>query len=96
MDDLVGHVRRYRKGELIGKLRKAGFDIERASYVDSAGFFATLLMKPFARQDGVLNTRLVAIFDRFCFPVGRLLDKLIFASWLGKNVAVVARKPQAK
>ena len=96
MDDLVGHVRRYRKGELIGKLRKAGFDIERASYVDSAGFFATLLMKPFARKDGVLNTHLVAIFDRFCFPVGRLLDKLIFGSWLGKNVAVVARKPQAK
>ena len=96
MDDLVGHVRRYRKSEMVQKLKTAGFEIESASYIDSAGFFATLLMKPFARADGVLNVGLVKLFDQVCFPVGRLLDKLIFGWWLGKNVAVLAKKPEAR
>ena len=78
MDDLVGHVRRYRKSEMVQKLKTADLKIETASYIDSAGFFATLLMKPFARADGVLNVGLVKLFDKVCFPVGRLLDKLIF------------------
>ena len=96
MDDLVGHVRRYRKSEMTQKLKDVGFEIESASYIDSAGFFATLLLKPFARSDGFLNLALVKLFDRLCFPVGRLLDKLIFGWWLGKNVAVLAKKPNDK
>jgi len=96
MDDLVGHVRRYRKTELVHKLKSAGFEIEKAIYMDSAGFFATLLMKPIARADGVLNVGLVKLFDQVCFPIGRILDKLIFGWWLGKNVAVLAKKPEAR
>jgi len=96
MDDFVGHVRRYRKGELIRKLKANGFDIDLAEYVDSAGFFATFLMRPFASKDGVLNTELVKIFDRFFFPIGRIMDRLFFSGWLGKNIAVVARKPFKK
>ena len=52
---------------MVQKLKTAGFEIESASYIDSAGF-ATLLMKPFARADGVLNVGLVKLFDQSVSP----------------------------
>jgi len=95
MDDLVGHVRRYRLGELVGKAEGAGLRVLRAEYADSAGFFATLLFKVLGRLrggGGRLSPAAVALFDRVAFPVGRMLDRLLLRRLFGKNVVVVAAR----
>lgn len=94
MDDLVGHVRRYRRDELARKIGDAGLRIVRSEYADSAGFFATLLFKVLNRSSaGVISQTALVAFDRFAFPVGRLLDWLGLRWILGKNVWVIAEKP---
>lgn len=94
MDDLVGHVRRYRRDELARKIGDAGLRIVRSEYADSAGFFATLLFKALNRSSaGVISPTALVAFDRFAFPVGRLLDWLGLRWILGKNVWVIAEKP---
>ncbi|MEY4680215.1 MAG: hypothetical protein RLZZ276_1864 [Pseudomonadota bacterium] len=95
MDDLVGHVRRYRRGELVGRVEAAGLRVLHAEYADSAGFFATLLFKALGRLrggGGRLSPTAVALFDRMAFPVGRLLDRLLLGRLFGKNVVVVAMR----
>lgn len=91
MDRLVGHYRRYRLSELEEKLIKTGFEIVNSRYVDSLGFFAALLYK-LAGGSGKLNPRAVSFFDRWVFPINRVIDPLT-ARLFGKNVAVLAQRP---
>ena len=91
MDQRVGHVRRYRKAELVEKLRQAGYRVSRAEYVDSLGFLAAWVYKTTDRSGGHLNLRALAFYDRWCFPVSRWLDRLGCCYWFGKNVLVEAR-----
>lgn len=93
MDVNVGHVRRYVLDELVGRMQKAGVVIERAEYVDSLGFFATLAFKWFGDAKGQINRRALVIYDRFVFPLSRALD-WVFRRWFGKNVLVVGRRAQ--
>ncbi|MGE4528127.1 MAG: methyltransferase domain-containing protein [Rhodospirillaceae bacterium] len=99
MDDLVRHYRRYTRGMLMERLQGAGFAVRRTAYADSAGFFATLAFKMLRRgqaADGRLARGPLILFDRYAFPVGRLLDRLGMQYLLGKNVwAVAERPPQA-
>ena len=93
MDRLVGHRRRYRRPGLVRLIEDAGFQLEKAAYADALGFFATLLLRAF--DDGEpapLSRRLVRIYDRYFFPLSRLLS-VPFARILGKNLYVVARRP---
>lgn len=90
-DKHVGHYRRYRRGELIGKLQSVGFDIERAEYVDSIGFFCWLIMGKIPSDKTTINPTMVKIFDRFLFPISRLTDRL-FYKLFGKNLLVIASK----
>jgi hypothetical protein len=72
-------------------LRKTGFFVEQARYVDCLGFVAALCFRAIGSKDGRLNPKAVRIFDRFVFPLNRLLDR--FAGGLfGKNIAVLTRK----
>lgn len=91
MDDKVKHFRRYTRGELEGKMRRAGFVIERSRYCDAIGFFATLAFKLVGSRGGDLNPIAIKIFDGFLFPLNRILD-VICGPFFGKNVYVVARK----
>ena len=90
-DRRVGHVRRYRKRPLTSMLRKVGFVVEQASYVDSLGFLVALAFKAVASKEGHLHPTAVRIFDRFVFPVSRRIDRAA-AGLFGKNIAVVIRK----
>lgn len=93
MDAHVGHHRRYRITSLMDCVTQAGFVIEESAYTDALGFFATLAFKIFDKPEPApLNARLVEIYDRFVFPLSRLLSTPL-AKILGKNVFVVARKP---
>jgi SAM-dependent methyltransferase len=92
MDKLVGHRRRYTRSDLAEKMRLAGFEIFRNEYVDSAGFLATLLFKAFGSESGAINRGALIAYDRYVFPVSRLLDR-VFSRVFGKNVLMVACRP---
>jgi len=94
MDRHVGHLRRYRRGELVAKGRAAGFVIERSGYCDSLGFLASLAYIAIGNKDGSIDRRSLVFYDRFLFPVSRWLD-LLLGSFVAKNAWVTARKPDA-
>lgn len=92
MDRKVGHFRRYRKAELVGQMRAAGYVIEASRYVDSVGFAATLAFRMVGNRSGELNRSQIRWYDRFVLPGSLALDRL-FAPFFGKNLLVVARRP---
>lgn len=85
MDRKVGHHRRYRKAGLTDKIRRAGFSLDTVRYADSLGFLAALLYRLIDRGQGDINPRMLRIYDRWVFPVSRLLDFLC-SPLFGKNV----------
>lgn len=91
MDRNVGHVRRYTRGEMIKKVRAAGFIVTRNEYVDSAGFLASLIFKFFGNDKGTINREALIAYDRYIFPLSRLADS-IFKKIFGKNVFLVATR----
>lgn len=92
MDAKVGHYRRYSKQRLTEVFRQAGFVVDDVRFADSLGFFATLLFKWLGNRDGRLNRRSLLIYDRYVFPVSRLLDLLVSA-FIGKNLMIRAHRP---
>jgi SAM-dependent methyltransferase len=92
MDRKVGHVRRYRRRELMEKVTAAGFDVQWCSYADSLGFLATLAYRAGGNRDCDLNPRAVAAYDRYAFPISRAIDH-VAGRLFGKNLALVARRP---
>ncbi|MCB1906955.1 MAG: methyltransferase domain-containing protein [Rhodocyclaceae bacterium] len=93
MDRRVGHVRRYRLGELSAKCRRAGFVVEAGAYADSLGYAASLALKYFGAADGKLDGGSVRLYDRLAFPLSRVLDR-VCSRFVGKNVWLRARRPR--
>lgn len=91
MDRKVGHFRRYRRPRLRALVIEAGFKPERSFYVDSLGFFASLVFKIFGNSAGDLNPSLVRLYDGLIFPLSRIIDRVIGGSF-GKNLLIVARR----
>jgi SAM-dependent methyltransferase len=91
MDDKVGHQRRYTKSMPTDHLAQAGYEVESIRYADSVGFFLTLLFKLVGSKSGEPSGASLRIFDRFLWPISRLLD-LIAHPFLGKNVLAIAKK----
>lgn len=92
MDKKVGHLRRYTRRELADKVAAAGFAVVHNDYVDSIGFFVTLLYKLVGNDSGDINRRALIVYDRILFPLSRMLDRVL-GRVLGKNVFLVAEKP---
>ena len=92
MDRKVGHYRRYRLAPLATLLACAGFEICEARYVDSLGFFVTLLYRMVGSRRGDLNPQALRFYDWVLFPLSRGIDRIL-GRILGKNLAVVARRP---
>lgn len=91
MDRLVGHYRRYKKDELISKLKSVGFSIKRSEYVDFLGVWITLLYKLFDRTEGKVSPTSVRFYDQFIFPVSRLFD-FFLKRIIGKNILIICEK----
>jgi SAM-dependent methyltransferase len=89
-DARVGHLRRYRRRELVARVREAGFAVESARHVDSLGFAAGLGYRLFGRRDGGLDPAKVRLYDALVFPVSRRLD-LLCDRFVGKNLLLRAR-----
>lgn len=89
MDRKVGHFRRYRRGALACLVAANGFGGISARYADSLGFLAALLYRALGRDDGGINRRALKLYDRFVFPLSRLLDRAV-GRLFGKNVMLTA------
>ena len=90
MDRRIGHVRRYRKTSLTALVTNAGFRVTSCRYVDSLGFPAALAYRVVSRR-GRLSPQSVERYDRFVFPLSRVVDRLV-ARWIGKNLLLEARR----
>ena len=94
MDELIGHVRRYSKKELLAKVENAGFQIKRVQYDDFLGFFASVVVKiiGYKNRANLGSARSLILYDRCIYPVSRILDRLGFKYLIGKNLLVIAEK----
>jgi SAM-dependent methyltransferase len=90
MDKKVGHYRRYSRKELEKKCMQAGFTVKSSRYVDFVGVFASLIYKFLDNGKGDIDIRKLHFYDRYVFPISRLLDKATQHT-LGKNVFIYAQ-----
>ena len=78
MDRGVGHVRRYRRPELVDKMRAAGFDVKAANYVNLPGYFAWFLNGRVLRSDAPAGgPKMVSLYDRTVIAATRRLERRI-------------------
>ncbi len=94
MDAKVGHLRRYRKGELVEKMEKAGLRVAEADYVDCVGFFLSIVYKYWGNKNGDLDPGIIRFYDRWLFPLSRRLDA-VAGFFFGKNLAIVGTRGSA-
>ena len=94
-DAAIGHYRRYEKKDLISKLKKANLTIEKCEYADCIGFFAwlTTKRKKYDENSKVDNVAKLRFYDRYIFPISKLLDMWGMKYIFGKNLLVIAKKP---
>ena len=91
MDETVGHVRRYRKSELVEKVKKAGFEVKSVQYDDFIGFFASLAVKFLGYgKSGIGSAKSLQIYDWMIYPISKILDIFGFRYILGKNILLIA------
>lgn len=93
VDRKVGHYRRYTMPQLNALLRQAGFAVKASRYYDSLGFFAWMILKWIGQTGGEISRKSVIFYDRVCFPFS-LLGDVVLHRWVGKNLLVVARRPE--
>jgi SAM-dependent methyltransferase len=91
LDDRVGHFRRYTVPSMEQSLQAAGFTPLVCQYQDSVGAGLALAFKLVGSRSGALTAGPVRLFDRWLFPVSRVLD-VGCHRWFGKNVFAVAVK----
>jgi len=91
MDRKVGHVRRYRRRNLVDLVTAAGFRVDTCAYVDILGFPVTLLYKGIGSRRGDISTRSVGAYDRFVFPISRVVDR-VTGRFAGKNLALIGHR----
>jgi hypothetical protein len=85
---MVGHFRRYHKGDLIAKVRAAGGDILVCRYFDFVGVAPWLVLNRLLGST-TFSPTLVNINDRFVVPPSRAIEQIIDPPF-GKNLILVA------
>jgi hypothetical protein len=93
MDEQVGHFRRYSKGSLRRVVLEAGWREISCEYVDSVGFLSVFILKFLLRKDLSMSSsssRLIKIYDRFFFPLSKVIDRMGARYFFGKNLLLVA------
>lgn len=90
MDKQVGHYRRYRIKRLKKMAETAGLNVRTLYYYDPIGFGAALVYR-FIGGSGTLTPASVRLYDRYAFPVSKVLHP-ISRKIVGKNAILVAEK----
>lgn len=91
-DAEIGHLRRYRKRELVAALRDTGFGIQKATYFDFLGILPWYVHM--VLLNGSLRRGNVVFYDRWVVPLARRLEAVLKPP-VGKNLLVIATKPKA-
>lgn len=94
LDRSIGHFRRYTKKELETKCRAAGFEVEKSRYFDAPGVLPWWVRYKLLRGKGVSNLA-VKLYDRVGVPIIKLTEHGFWPP-IGKNVLLVAKKPDAQ
>ena len=90
-DKALGHFRRYQKGELEGKMKAAGFNVEHQFFFNKFGVFAWYVTNTLGRQ-GVLKPWQLKVYNALT-PIFKVLDQILPTS--GLSTVAVCRKPAA-
>lgn len=88
-DKAIGHCRRYTR-KTLSAIKPDSLMPVKVIYLDTAGFFASLLNKLLLRQQ-YPRKRQVQIWDRWMIPVSRITDRIFFYSF-GKSILAVWKK----
>jgi len=96
LDRKVGHFRRYKKKELISKVREAGFRVEQCFYSDSIGVLASfaLIVLGFRNKSGLGSKKSLIFYDCAIYPISKTLDRVMFKYIIGKNLFLFAVKTE--
>lgn len=100
-DDISHHRIRYTKKQIVEKLEKAGFTVERATYANISFFLPILFGRAFMRLTGIkpesennVNvSALNGLFGKIFSSERHFLKRLNFP--FGVSIVVVGRKPEA-
>jgi hypothetical protein len=94
-DRAVGHFRRYKKRELVHKVESAGYEIEKCFYNDCAGVLVSLSVRLFGYKNklGQGSQKSLFIYDKYIYPVSKILDRIVFKHVIGKNLFLFAINP---
>ncbi|MGB6066928.1 MAG: class I SAM-dependent methyltransferase [Desulfomonilaceae bacterium] len=90
-DELVGHFRRYERESLNELVENCGFRVVKSAYIDLLGIIPWFLLFRLLKQANIRRNQ-VSIYDRFCVPICRLLERTIRVP-IGKNLVTVGWKP---
>ncbi len=92
LDESIGHFRRYRRKELIQKVRLAGFDVRECFFNDSMGVLGSLALRLFGYKNklGLGSMKSLVFYDQFVYPISKLLDRIFFKHVVGKNLFLFA------
>jgi SAM-dependent methyltransferase len=85
-DKSIGHLRRYNTRRL-RSLMPAGWSEKKLNYLDSVGIVLSL-GNVLALRQSLPTTSQILLWERACFPVSRLLDR-IWQGTIGKSVLAV-------
>ena len=93
-DEKIGHVRRYRRKELIQKVSQVGFTVKSCFYNDCVGVLGALVIKVFGWKSkfGIGSRNSLEFYDTRIYPISRLMDRVIFSKLIGKNLFLFAIK----
>lgn len=89
-DKAVGHYRRYGLRQLEQVLRKEGFEVLTAKYMDCMGVLPWYLLNVIGGSTSI-NPRLARLYDTWFVPITRFVEGR-WTPWVGKNILCVARK----
>jgi SAM-dependent methyltransferase len=90
LDEAFGHHRRYSRASLAAKLRAAGFQVLRLSYLNLPGIFGWFLTGRVLRRK-TLKSQYVRLYDQWVIPwIARLEGR--WAPPFGQSLIAVARK----
>lgn len=90
LDKKLGHFRRYEKQELMKKIKKAGFKVERINYFNIAGLLSWMLRDKINPDTDVLSPKHVKLFD-IIVPFLKLVESIIKPP-VGISLIVVGSK----
>ena len=74
--------------------KKAKFQIVYSSYLDSLGFFASLVMKiiGYDEKKGIGSPKSLKFYDKYIIPISFFLDRIGLKFFFGKNLVLLAKK----